>query len=68
MELILDNNDVKVKQAEYDREQIPGRVLGIYCRYKERTWELSSFLPLVGPKWLKVPDLRGRQESQEPVL
>lgn len=37
MELILDNNDVKVKQAEYDREQIPGRVLGIYCRYKERT-------------------------------
>lgn len=38
MELILDNNDVKVKQVQKcDREQVFVIVLRIYCRCKEPT-------------------------------
>lgn len=36
MSLILENNDVKVKQEQKgDREQVFAIVLRIYCRYKE---------------------------------
>lgn len=43
MSLILENNDVKVKQEQKgDREQVFAIVLRIYCRYKEHIWEHAS--------------------------